>query len=61
MYFSNKWSYGFVGYAVLPGFASAAECTAMIKRMDELVKDFDPTTISVFSTTKQVRILVATL
>lgn len=41
------------GYAVLPGFASAEECTAMMRRMDELVKDFDPTTVSVFSTTKQ--------
>jgi hypothetical protein len=39
---------------VLENFASEEECKAMIQRMKELVDDFDPKTIAVFSTKNQV-------
>jgi phytanoyl-CoA hydroxylase len=38
---------------VIPEYASLAECATLKKRMDELLRDFDPTTISVFSTKNQ--------
>ncbi|XP_024379831.1 phytanoyl-CoA dioxygenase [Physcomitrium patens] len=41
------------GYLVIPDYASPSECTTLIKRMDELLRDFDPTTFSIFSTTNQ--------
>lgn len=45
----------FAGYLVIPDYASAAECATLLKRLQELLRDFDPSTISIFSTTKQVR------
>ena len=43
------------GYLVIPDYANAAECATLLKRLDELLKDFDPSTISIFSTKNQVR------
>jgi phytanoyl-CoA hydroxylase len=41
------------GYLVIPDYFSAAECATMLKRLDELLREFDPSTISIFSTTNQ--------
>jgi phytanoyl-CoA hydroxylase len=45
--------YNSEGYLVIPDYANADECATLKKRMDELLRDFDPTTISIFSTTNQ--------
>ncbi len=42
------------GYLVLDGFSSQEECAKLRKRMDRLLADFDPKTISIFTTTNQV-------
>ncbi len=42
------------GYLIIPDFASDEECTTLISRMEQLVKAFDPTAISIFSTKNQV-------
>mmetsp|Transcript_26347 Transcript_26347/g.64711 ORF Transcript_26347/g.64711 Transcript_26347/m.64711 type:complete len:311 (+) Transcript_26347:184-1116(+) len=41
------------GFLVLENFASAPEVAAMLARADELVESFDPSTVSIFSTTNQ--------
>ncbi|KAG2447298.1 hypothetical protein HYH02_007628 [Chlamydomonas schloesseri] len=41
------------GFLVLEKFASPEECAALKKRMDQLLHDFDPQTISIFSTKNQ--------
>lgn len=45
--------YNSEGYLVIPDYANAEECATLKKRMDELLRDFDPKTISIFSTTNQ--------
>lgn len=42
------------GYLVLDGFSSQEECTKLRRRMDQLLADFDPQTISIFTTTNQI-------
>lgn len=42
------------GYLVLENFASQDECRKLIHRMEELVDKFDPSTISIFSTSSDV-------
>lgn len=39
---------------MLDGFSSQEECTKLRRRMDQLLADFDPQTISIFTTTNQV-------
>lgn len=39
---------------MLEKFASPEECAALQKRMDQLLQDFDPQTVSIFSTKNQV-------
>ncbi|KAG2434181.1 hypothetical protein HXX76_007907 [Chlamydomonas incerta] len=41
------------GFLVLEKFASPEECAALKTRMDQLLHDFDPQTISIFSTKNQ--------
>uniref|UniRef100_A0A0C9QKY0 TSA: Wollemia nobilis Ref_Wollemi_Transcript_29522_1393 transcribed RNA sequence n=1 Tax=Wollemia nobilis TaxID=56998 RepID=A0A0C9QKY0_9CONI len=41
------------GYLVLEGFASPEECGEMMERMAELVKGFDPSNSSIFSSKNQ--------
>ncbi|PNW72371.1 hypothetical protein CHLRE_16g673281v5 [Chlamydomonas reinhardtii] len=41
------------GFLVLEKFASPEECAALQKRMDQLLQDFDPQTVSIFSTKNQ--------
>eukprot|EP00246_Nothoceros_aenigmaticus_P000292 TRINITY_DN10443_c0_g1_i2.p1 TRINITY_DN10443_c0_g1~~TRINITY_DN10443_c0_g1_i2.p1 ORF type:complete len:220 (+),score=33.86 TRINITY_DN10443_c0_g1_i2:217-876(+) len=43
------------GYLVLEKFASKDECEKLIRRMEELVNDFDPCTISIFSTSDEMQ------
>eukprot|EP00741_Cyanophora_paradoxa_P003804 tig00000718_g3698.t1 len=43
------------GWLSLEGFTSPTECEAMIARADELVEEFDPKEISVFTTKEQTR------
>lgn len=44
------------GYLVIPDFVSAADCTRLRRRADELVAGFDPhETVSIFSTVEQTR------
>ena len=42
------------GYLVLPGFASLQETRQLKERAVDLVSQFDPTSVSVFSTKNQV-------
>lgn len=44
------------GFLVLPGFAPAADCDALKARATELVADFQPETVSIFTTHEQTRI-----
>jgi phytanoyl-CoA hydroxylase len=41
------------GFLVLPGFVEAAACDTLIQRANQLLAEFDPSTISVFSTKNQ--------
>jgi phytanoyl-CoA hydroxylase len=41
------------GFLVLPGFVSASACDTLIERANQLLAEFDPSTISVFSTRNQ--------
>jgi phytanoyl-CoA hydroxylase len=41
------------GYLVLPGFVDPSACDELMERAAELLDEFDPTTISVFSTKQQ--------
>lgn len=41
------------GFVVLPQFASPDACDALRAEAERLVEDFDPATISIFSTLKQ--------
>ncbi len=43
------------GFLVVPGFADASTCDAMIDRARALVDAFEPQTISIFSTNEQTR------
>ncbi|HYH96361.1 phytanoyl-CoA dioxygenase family protein [Hyalangium sp.] len=43
------------GFLVLPGFASAAACDALMTRAEELVAGFQPETVSIFTTHEQTR------
>ncbi len=44
------------GYLVLNDFASPEELTALKQRAEAIVQDFDPSTVSIFSTRKQVAV-----
>ncbi len=43
------------GFLVLPGAADPASCRSVIERAEQIVADFDPTTVSIFSTHEQTR------
>lgn len=43
------------GFLVIEGFAAAAACDRLIDRSYALIDDFDPSTVSVFTTDEQVR------
>jgi phytanoyl-CoA hydroxylase len=43
------------GFLVIEGFADAAACGRLIERSYALIDDFDPSTVSVFTTDEQVR------
>lgn len=43
------------GFVVLPGFVPGGECDALMTRADELLRDFRPETISIFTTREQTR------
>lgn len=43
------------GYLVVPDFWTRDTCDALIRRANEIVADFEPETVSVFSTNEQVR------
>ncbi|GIL86249.1 hypothetical protein Vretimale_13750 [Volvox reticuliferus] len=43
------------GFLVLESFASPDDCAKLRKRMDTLLHDFDPKTISIFTTKNQVK------
>jgi phytanoyl-CoA hydroxylase len=43
------------GFLVLPGFVPAASCDALKARAEELVADFQPESISIFTTREQTR------
>jgi len=48
----EKWSSDFEkdGFLVIPNFASEGECFNMIRRMDELITEWDPEELAVFRT-----------
>ena len=55
-------SYACTGYIVLESFSSKDEIDSMIKRMEQLVDQFDPSsTASIFSTKNQVSYLITLL
>lgn len=41
------------GYLAIPNFATPQECDDLKRRANEIVDDFDPDTVSIFSTTRQ--------
>jgi phytanoyl-CoA hydroxylase len=43
------------GFLVVPGAADLDACGSLIERADQIVADFDPTTVSIFSTHEQTR------
>jgi phytanoyl-CoA hydroxylase len=43
------------GFLVVPGAADPDACRAVIERAEQIVSDFDPTTVSIFSTHEQTR------
>jgi phytanoyl-CoA hydroxylase len=43
------------GFLVVPGAADLAACRAVIERAEQIVAEFDPTTVSIFSTHEQTR------
>jgi len=43
------------GYLVIEDFWTRETCDNLIKRANEIVEEFDPSTVSVFSTNEQVR------
>ena len=46
-------AYGRDGFLVIEGFAAAGDCDALMARAGELVDAFDPSQVSIFSTTDQ--------
>ena len=43
------------GFLAVPGAIDAARCKELMVRADEIVRDFDPSTVSIFSTHEQTR------
>ena len=43
------------GYLVVPDFWTRDTCANLITRANEIVHDFEPATVSIFSTNEQVR------